>query len=82
MGVWVAGLAAGVPRGMGVWVAVAGAEEPAPFGTGAGAKLVSSEGTGRSELDIFKFGQNWTNSLNTVQMCLILLTQPPNSGQI
>ena len=32
MGVWVAGLAAGVPRGMGVWVAVAGAEEPAPFG--------------------------------------------------
>ena len=42
MGVWVAGLAAGVPRGMGVWVAVAGAEEPAPFGTGAGAKLVLS----------------------------------------
>ena len=42
MGVWVAGLAAGVPRGRGVWVAVAGAEEPALFGTGPGAKLVSS----------------------------------------
>ena len=42
MGVWVAGLAARVPRGRGVWVALAGAEEPVPTGTGPGAKLVSS----------------------------------------
>ena len=42
MGEWVAGLAARVPRGRGVWVALAGAEEPVPTGTGPGAKLVSS----------------------------------------
>ena len=41
---WVAGLAAWVPRAKGVWVAVARAEEPAPTGTGPEARFDARRG--------------------------------------